>query len=139
MTNKEKLRQKRALRYLRKRWKGQGYIPTEFGILDAIEPETEYPLFSAGNCVMINDNAYMNHWYSTLEELGMATFYNSLRNPGISLNRWGVTLIPPESIPMLLDIVISDPGFGADPQLSQLAALLKRAISENKFAIHYGV
>lgn len=67
----------------------------------------------------------------------MPSYFNHLGQPGISLNRWGVTLIPPESVPMLLEAVVHGPYYGRDPQLTKLTALLQQAISENKFITAY--
>ena len=138
--NSKKLNKKRAARYFERLLKRSPYIPTEFDILDSVDPAVEYPMVPKGSrAVTVNDDLYLNNWYTVLAEKQMLSYFNSLSQPGLSLNRWGVTLIPPESVPLLLDAVIRGPHYGRDPQLSKLAALLRQAIAELKFIIHYGV
>ena len=138
--NTLKLNERRASRYFVRYIKRAPYISTEFEILDSVDPAVEYWMHpKSDNYVAVNDDLYLNNWYAALAERGMHSYFNSIHHPGISLNRWGVTLIPPESVPELLDVVIHGPHFGHDPQLSKLAALLHQAITENKFIIHYGI
>ena len=137
--NSQRLNERRAARYY-ETFVRRPYISTEFDILDAPDPTVEYWMVPKGDrFVAVNDDVYLNNWYDTLAERRMPSYFNDLGHPGISLNRWGVTLIPPESVPTLLEVVVHGPHFGRDPQLTRLAALLRRAIAENKFIIHYGV
>ena len=55
------------------------------------------------------------------------------------LDRYGVTLIPPESLPALQDIVISDKRINYDHHLIALADKIRQAIDEQKYMIHFGV
>lgn len=138
--NHKRLNEKRAARYFERFLRRAPYIPTEFAILDFVDPDLDYPMVPKDDsCVAVNDDLYLNNWYTVLAEKKMHSYYNTLRNPGISLNRWGVTLIPPESVPVLLDAVIHGPHYGRDPQLARLAALLQQAVAEHKFIIHYGI
>ena len=138
--NSKKLNEKRAARYFDRFLKRRPYISTEFEILDTVEPDRDYAM-RPHRChfVSVNDDLYLNNWYPALVEKQMHSYFNSLGQPGISLNRWGVTLIPPESLPVFLETVIRGPHYGRDPQLTKLADLLNQAIRENKFIIHYGV
>ncbi len=45
-------------------------------------------------------------WWSRL--VLFKTYFHSLKRPGFGLARWGVTLIPPESLPAFQEIVLSD-------------------------------
>ena len=138
--NNKKLNEKRAARYFERFLKRAPYISTEFAILDSVDAAADYPLRpKAGHCVAVNDDLYLNNWYPSLAEKQMPSYFNNLQNPSISLNRWGVTLIPPESALTLLDAVVHGPHYGRDPQLTALVSLLNQAIAENKFVIHYGV
>ncbi len=138
--NSKKLNEKRAARFYERYIKRIPYISTEFEILDAIESEREYSMRPhSEHFVAVNDDLYLYNWYPALFEKEMRTYFNSLNQPGISLNRWGVTLIPPESLPVFLETVSNGPYYGRDPQLTKLTALLRQAIAENKFVIHYGI
>ena len=55
------------------------------------------------------------------------------------LARWGITLIPPESLPGFQDIVLSDKRINEDAHLRKLADKIQDAINRNKFMIHFGV
>ena len=60
-----------------------------------------------------------------------------------SLDRWGTTLIPPESIKLFIDIIESRTSnenreMNKD-ELRDLILLLQEAKRQNKFVIHFGV
>lgn len=138
--NTKRLNEKRAARYFDSFLKHCPYIPSEFEILDTVDPDRDYAMRPhSRHFVSINDDLYLNNWYPALVEKQMHSYFNNLDQPGISLNRWGVTLIPPESLPIFREIVTHSPYYGRDPQLAKLAALLEQAISEKKFVIHYGI
>ena len=54
------------------------------------------------------------------------TYFESLRRPERGLAWYGITLIPPASLPAFLDL------FTGEPELADLA-------EQNKFIIHYGI
>ena len=62
-----------------------------------------------------------------------------MNRPAFALARWGVTLIPPESLPIFQDIVITDKRIYTDNHLVDLANKIQEAIEANKFMIHFGV
>ena len=68
-----------------------------------------------------------------------STYEPSLSTPETALARWGVTLIPPESLVEFKDIVLSDKHIYSDDNLVALANLIQLAIGENKYMIHYGI
>ena len=53
--------------------------------------------------------------------------------------RYGITLIPPESLPGFQEIVLSDRRINRDANLRKLADKIQDAINRNKFMIHFGV
>lgn len=115
-------------------------IKTEFGIIDRIEKDKDYSAKfepEKYHCVFIDDEAYINDWWDRL--VLMKTYYHNLKRPGTGLARWGVTLIPPESLAAFQDIVISDHRIYEDEHLVLLAEKIEQAIRENKYMIHYGV
>ena len=113
-------------------------IKTEFGIIDVFQPNQKYTTHEPEkyHCVAIDDE-YIDDWWERL--LMMRTYNMSLKQPQWALSRWGITLIPPESLPALLEIIAEDNRIYWDDSLVELADLVWQAITENKYMIHYGV
>lgn len=59
--------------------------------------------------------------------------------PNFALARCGVTLIPPESLEIFYNIISNDKHSKSSIELIDLMILLRKAISQNKYVIHYGV
>lgn len=114
-------------------------IKAEFGIVDEIDYSKDYSLYEPEkyNCIYIDDDIYINDWWERL--ISMKVYFHCMDRPAFGLARWGVTLIPPESLPVLQDIVISDKRIYTDNHLVGLANKIQEAIEKNKFIIHYGV
>lgn len=114
-------------------------IKTEFGIIDEIDAALDYSEYTPEkyHCVYIDDDRYINDWWPRL--CCMKTYFHNLNRPALGLSRCGVTLIPPESAAEFQDIVLSDKRIQEDSQLVDLAMVIKRAMEEHKYIIHYGV
>lgn len=114
-------------------------IKIEFGIIDVIEKDKDYSWYEPEkyHCVVIADDIYIDDWWEQLSL--MKTYFHHLKRPAFGLARWGVTLIPPESLPFFQDIVLSDKRINEDNHLVDLACLIQKAIDEQKYMIHYGV
>lgn len=112
-------------------------IKTEFGIIDHFDSDGDYYVDSSIKLIYIDDDKYINDWWNKL--LIMKTFFHNLNNPAQALDRWGVTIIPPESLPIFQEIVLSDKRIKSDSHLIELANLIDLAINQNKYMIHYGV
>ncbi len=114
-------------------------IKIEFGIIDQIDPEKDYGTYEPEiyDCVAIDDHIYINDWWERLTQL--KTYFHSLKRPANALARWGVTLIPPESLPGFLKIVQEDKRINKDRKLKALAEKIKKAIKGQKYMIHFGV
>ncbi|MDL2248345.1 hypothetical protein LJB89_01455, partial [Tyzzerella sp. OttesenSCG-928-J15] len=80
-------------------------------------------------------------WWSNLTQL--KTYYNSFSRQETNLNRYGVTLIPPEYLSKFASTITlhTSPKFQTlcDKELKALLTLLNQAIEEGKFIIHYGI
>lgn len=113
-------------------------IKTEFGIIEDIEEIQKY-LYTPEkyNCVCIDDDIYIDDWWDKL--ITLKTYFHSLNRPEFGLARWGITLIPPESLSGFQEIVLSDKRINEDVNLIKLADKIQDAISRNKFMIHFGV
>lgn len=115
-------------------------IKTEFGIIEKIDEKQNYddeyeP--EKYHCVYIDDDVYINDWWDKL--MLMKTYFHNLNRPSYGLDRWGVTIIPPESLATFQDIVISDKRINEDEHLVELANTIQEAIDRQKYMIHYGV
>ena len=117
-------------------------IKTEFGIIenfDAQNDDTEYAP-ERYRCVAIDDDKYLNDWWDSLLCINTFNVYNEhILQLQKALSRWGITIIPPSSLPALLDIVTSDKRYTRDNRLIALACLISEAIDKEKYMIHYGV
>lgn len=89
------------------------------------------------DCVDIADDIYIDDWWDRL--VLMKTYFHTLNRPEYGLARWGITLIPPESLRVFQDIVISDKRVHNDDNLQKLANKIQEAIDRQKFMIHFGV
>ena len=115
-------------------------IKTEFGIILHIDFEKDYSKsYEPENydCIAIDDDIYITDWWDKL--ILLKTYFNCLSNPEFALSRWGVTIIPPQSLPTLQKIVLEDHRINSDDNLVKLANKINRAIKENKYMIHYGI
>ena len=88
--------------------------PIEFGIIDKIDNDKEYIKYEPEkyNCVTIDDDIYIDDWWEDLSK--MRTYFGDLNTPNVSLDRHGVTLIPPESLSIFETIVSNDPRIKQD-------------------------
>lgn len=112
-------------------------IKAQFGIIDDIEQDEDYWYEPEKyHCIYINDD-YMDDWWEQL--LLMKTYFHSLSRPEFGLARWGITIIPPESLGIFQDIVLSDKRLSKDKQLVLLSQMIQRAMKEKKHMIHFGV
>ncbi|MBC8063026.1 MAG: hypothetical protein H7Y18_20535 [Clostridiaceae bacterium] len=109
-----------------------------FGIIDEFEKNKDYSEYEPQkyNCVAIED-IILNDWWSELTLI--KTYFHCYNRPDFALARWGVTLIPPESLEAFYTIVSKDTKSKSSVELIDLMILLRKAISKNKYVIHYGV
>lgn len=111
----------------------------DFGIVEdaaALPREIRYEPERYG-CVWIDDEPYLDDWWSRLALI--PTFFHTPDRPGYGLARYGITLIPPESLPALEEIVLGDDRIRTDEQLVELSRVLREAIQRKKYVIHFGV
>ena len=117
-------------------------IKAEFGIIENFNEKgnnTKYDPEKYG-CVAIDDDKYLNDWWNALLEIDTLNVYSKrILQPQKALSRWGITIIPPSSLPKLLEIVISDKRYRRDKRLQALAVLIRQAMEREKYMIHYGV
>ncbi len=117
-------------------------IKAEFGIIDDFNESIDYTGYNPKkyNCVAIDDDLYVNDWWPKLMEIDMLNVFEKyIFHPQKALSRWGITIIPPKSLPALLDIVKTDRRYDKDKHLIVFADVISQAISMNKYMIHYGI
>lgn len=104
-----------------------------FGLMERPpEPGRQYDAYDPENyvCAWIEDDL-LGLAGEALS--GIDACWGSLSRPEKGLAWYGVTLIPPRSLPAALSAAAGRPGF------RELERLLERAAAENKFIIHFGI
>ncbi|WP_236896521.1 hypothetical protein [Clostridium beijerinckii] len=111
---------------------------TEFGIIDEFEKDKDYSCYEPQkyNCIAIDDDI-LSDWWNELTLI--KTYFHCYSRSSFALARWGVTLIPPESLESFYNIVSTYKNSKSSKELINLMILLRKAISQNKYVIHYGV
>lgn len=105
----------------------------EFGIMmDAPQQGKRYDEYEPWKYACISvDDAYLE---GVVERLTSIDFYwHTLSVKGKGLAYCGVTLVPPCSLKAFIDVVADN------SELSELKKLLEKALSNNKWVIHYGL
>ncbi|MEK4386330.1 short-chain dehydrogenase [Solibacillus sp. FSL W7-1464] len=108
----------------------------EFGIIKDITEES-YKSYAPekSQCISVDDDIITN----LIGPLSlMKTYFHSLHRPEYGLAYHGITIIPPESLPTFLDIVLSADEKQCD-DLNILGQKIIQAKQENKYMIHYGI
>ncbi|MBS4537062.1 hypothetical protein GOQ27_01225 [Clostridium sp. D2Q-11] len=111
----------------------------EFGIIDNFERDKDYSSEYESekyNCIAINDDI-LNDWWNELTLI--KTYFHCHSRSEFGLVRWGVTLIPPESLEHFYNVISNDTRSKSSIELIDLMILIRKAISESKYIIHYGV
>ncbi|MCI8650772.1 MAG: hypothetical protein HFG20_11735 [Anaerotruncus sp.] len=108
----------------------------QFGVIEQLDPNKNYEVYEPElyQLVAVQDD-YLDAWWQQL--MLMKSYFHRLDRPAYGLARYGITLLPPESLPVFYDAVAAGPY--RDAQVNQLLALLLDAIQRKKFVIHYGV
>jgi len=117
-------------------------IKAEFGIIENFNEKRDYTgyLPEQYHCVAIDDDRYISDWWEALLTMDTFNVYSErILQPQKALSRWGITIIPPDSLPILLSIVTSDKRYQRDKRLHLFANLIQTAIERKKHMIHYGV
>lgn len=106
----------------------------EFGIIDEIDEVKDYSKYSPEkyHCVAVEDDTIQ---LLVASLASMKTYFHSLQRRECGLAYWGVTIIPPESLPQFYDVVESHHSKG----LEKLSTKIKQALEENKYMIHFGI
>lgn len=117
----------------------KGGCRAEFGIIDHIDPLKNYgdsyeP--EKYGCIAICDDV-INEWWDDL--ISMKSYFHCLSREETALARWGVTLIPPESLNLLINVIQTKTSDDYKEDALEIVELLVKAKAQGKFVIHYGV
>lgn len=109
----------------------------EFAILDYVDDKIEYDFGMMNRnqltCIKVSDD-YFNEW--VVELMDVDVYWFQLSRPKQGFARYGVTLIPPESIPRIKAVAMRDIEIAS---VSEFIQLLDQAINQNKYVIHFGI
>lgn len=114
----------------------------EFGIIDFFEENKWYSDYEPEkyNCISVDDDLLEELIREYNEELAaIKTYFQTTAQPGSGLDYCGVTLIPPESLKQLRDVVIKANDNCKSQELQILIEKITEALGENKYLIHYGI
>ncbi len=105
----------------------------EFGIMqEAPAPGVRYDEYEPQRCrcIAVDDDVLLPF----LRKFGvLRCYWHTTACPEFGLAYYGITLIPPESLGGMCEIIAQQ------PQLSELTALLHEAAREQKYVIHFGI
>ncbi|MGI8351892.1 short-chain dehydrogenase [Niallia circulans] len=109
-------------------------ITHEFGIIQNFNKRHVYNHYTPDlyDCIPVNDH-FIQELIKPLAM--MKTYFHTYERPANGLAYYGITLIPPESLPIFLDIV-ADKKSG---ELIDLARKITAAQEAEKYMIHYGI
>ena len=111
----------------------------KFGIIENFDKNKNYGKEYTPheyNCITIYDDI-IDAWWKRLSI--MKSYFHCYDRPEFALARYGVTLIPPESLDLFDDIILTNTPKKFYHQIPPLSDLIQRAKRENKFIIHYGI
>lgn len=110
----------------------------EFGVIDDFNIRKDYSCYAPEEyrCISVDDDLISN----LSESLKiMKSYFHSYDRPEFGLAYWGVTIIPPESLSLFYEAIVSSPNFKKSKELTNLATIIIKSEEENKYMIHYGI
>lgn len=112
----------------------------DFGIISQFDSDKNYSHFSEPfeslyakyHCVSVADDD-VNQWISLTSHI--PTFGGCAQMPSHGINHYGITIIPPSSISLLLELLLSQQNSSIDA----LVLLLRDALQQNFHVICFGI
>jgi len=113
-------------------------LKIEIGIIESIDFEYDYSAYQPENykCISLND-CYLDDWWRDLSII--RSYFHNMKRPSLSIARYGVTILPPDSLGMFQDIMLKDKRLKKDRELQRAAGIIGEAIACKKYIIIYGV
>lgn len=113
------------------------------GIIDNFDKEFDYSysdldleyedIIKKHNCISVNED-FFDEVINKVENID--TYFQSYDNKGKCINPCGVTLIPPQSLLSLINVIYS---LENSNKAKSLIKLINKAHKENKFIICFGI
>lgn len=87
------------------------------------------------HCVCVDDTVILK----ILKRLKiMKTYSHSLNRPDFGLIYWGITLIPPTSLALFQDVILTVK-IDENNEIPLLVAMISEAIEKQAYIVHYGI
>lgn len=110
----------------------------EFGLIENFDRQKNYGIYAPKEYNVISvDDDLINDLSASLNI--MKTYFHSFSRPEFGLAYWGVTIIPPESLSLFYDVVVTSINFKKSDELTSLATKITQARAEEKYMIHFGI
>uniref|UniRef100_UPI0025B76793 hypothetical protein n=2 Tax=Peptostreptococcaceae TaxID=186804 RepID=UPI0025B76793 len=84
------------------------------------------------DCIVVDDN-FIDPILIDLQKVDC--YWHTLQNPAKGLAYYGITLIPPESMDILIKVLLLQDKL----EYTDLISLVNQAKEENKYIIHFGI
>ncbi len=110
----------------------------EFGIIDKLNNEKEYNIYEPEkySCISIDDEII----YDLVDEFEkLNTYFHKIENKNFGLAYFGVTILPPSSLILFLDIIKKNENKFEEDQYQLFVNLIQSAINNKKHMIHFGI
>ncbi|QFT89217.1 hypothetical protein FIU87_11210 [Bacillus sp. THAF10] len=110
----------------------------EFGIIEDFNIRKDYSYYSPEeySCISVDDDLIQN--FSESLKM-MKSYFHSYERLGFGLAYCGVTIIPPESLTLFYEVIVSSPSFKESSNLTDLAAKVSKSNEEKRYMIHFGI
>ena len=117
----------------------------KFGIIPSIETDKNYlpdgsvafkTICRKYHCVSVPDDI-VNNWIPLIDRI--PTFLFSINRESFGIDHYAVTLIPPNSVKLFLEVILSYLEIDQNKSIQKLIRLLNAAIDNNKYVICFGI
>ncbi|MCT8140311.1 short-chain dehydrogenase [Anaerobacillus sp. CMMVII] len=110
----------------------------EFGIIENFDRRKDYGCYAPKkyHCISVDDYLIKD---LSISLNNMKTYFHSYNRPEFNLAYCGVTIIPPQSLSLFYDVVVSSVNFKKSDELASLATKIAQAREAKKYMIHFGI
>lgn len=114
----------------------------DFGIIERFENDKWYVQYEPEryNCISVDMEVMDKIFETKLDDLmKIKAFACISTQPIYGLDECGVTLIPPDSLPLFCELIAKANSQYKLQQLDLLTGKIQDAMKENKYLIHFGI
>lgn len=111
----------------------------QFGIIKEFDKNKEYSAYEPDICekIVSVDDDIVSLWY--FDTMNMICYTGNTTKLSKGINMCGATVIPPDSLYRLIEIVERRTPRDKQEDTDELIRLITSAIRQDKYMIHYGV